>query len=438
MANPVSSVDVPLSLFAGLDLELSPSDIPEGVSPANAEAVYLPGSVAQRPALQKNFATPVSSLGAFVYEKSFVSGNGTEKNLYFTPDGKLWVEDVTNAPGVATLLYTTAGASACTSITEDYAEYLCFSDRVHGADVPIYYDGSTLNRLTMDGPGAPPSVQSIALPPSQLAGSAGGSPKTITTAFTVNNINTGFHWVHTNLDVTTTTAHGLSVGSVVTISGNTNAAFNLANQVVTTIVGPDEFQIGSFFATSAFSTPLSGTGGTVSSVASNSLQRNNNTVTGFTLTPHGLKVGYQVQISNVPDSNSTSVVQTNASSAQSVNGSVWDLNSGQYRSLFNPGTSALSDFAAVNFGFNVPSSATVLGVIISFGTVAQAATTGTVAQVALWQTGSILGSAKSPGTGISTSIMTNSYGSAADQWGASLTPAIVNDPTFGFAISVTG
>ena len=109
----------------------------------------------------------------------------------------------------------------------------------------------------MDGPGAPPSVQSIALPPSQLAGSAGGSPKTITTAFTVNNINTGFHWVHTNLDVTTTTAHGLSVGSVVTVSGNTNAAFNLAVWVVTTVVGPDEFQIlETFFCISTASTPL--------------------------------------------------------------------------------------------------------------------------------------------------------------------------------------
>ena len=78
--------------------------------------------------------------------------------------------------------------------------------------------------------------------PSQLAGSAGGSPKTITTAFTVNNINTGFHWIHTNLDVTTYNGSWAVSGQRSNhFTGNTNAeAFNLANQVVTTIVGPDE------------------------------------------------------------------------------------------------------------------------------------------------------------------------------------------------------
>jgi hypothetical protein len=187
-----------------------------------------------------------------------------------------------------------------------------------------------------------------------------------------------------------------------------------------------------------------GTPPTVTSVAlpavsmaatGNTLTRQNNYVTGVTAAPNNLKVGYQVQISNVPDSNSTSVVQSNTSSNQVVNGSVWDLNGGQYRSLFNPGTSALSDFVAQGFGFTIPGSATILGVTVTSTLQSQSATTGTVSQVALWFSGSQIGTAKSPATPITTTATATSYGSAADLWGAALTPAIVNDPSFGFAMA---
>jgi hypothetical protein len=334
-------VDVPLSLFSGWNTELSPPDQPEGASPANNDVVFTPGAVATRPGLNRVFAVPVDSLGPFSYEKSFVLPTGDIKNLYLTmQDGKLWVEDVTNSPGTATLLYqsTATYASSCTA---QYREYIALSDGVHGADIPLQYDGTNLYRASQDGPGAAPIVTSLALPPSQMVA-----------------------------------------------SGNT-------------------------------------------------LTRNNNQVTGVTATPHGLQVGYQAQISNVPDSNATTVNQTNNSTVQANNNTYWGLNSGQYRSNFNPGTSPLSGFVASGFGFNIPSSATILGVIASFGINSQAATTGTVAQVALWYTGAQEGTAKTPGTAITTTITVNDYGSAADLWGAALTPSIVNDPSFGFAISVT-
>jgi hypothetical protein len=169
--------------------------------------------------------------------------------------------------------------------------------------------------------------------------------------------------------------------------------------------------------------------------AGNTLTRTNNTVFGATASAHNLEVGYQVQISDVPDSNSTSVVQTGNSATRSFPGGDWSLNSGQYRSNFNPGTSPLSAFVAEGLGFTIPNTATILGVVASFGVNSQSTTTGTVAQVALWYFGSQEGTAKTPGTPITTTITRNSYGSAADLRGASLTPAIVNSPSFGFAIS---
>lgn len=171
----------------------------------------------------------------------------------------------------------------------------------------------------------------------------------------------------------------------------------------------------------------------------NTLTRYQNTVTAQTAAAHNLQVGYQAQISDVPDSNATTVNQTGISplGSQTYNGSYWQQNGNEYRSFFNPGTAPLSAFQAIGFGFNIPSNATVLGVVIGFATISQSATTGYVAEVALWYSGAQEGTLKSPHTNITTTYTNQSYGGPADLWGASLTPAIVNDPSFGFAVSVT-
>ncbi len=170
----------------------------------------------------------------------------------------------------------------------------------------------------------------------------------------------------------------------------------------------------------------------------NTLTRNGNTVTANIATPvtPPLQIGYQVQISDVPDSNSTSVVQDNTSTYQVSPMNTWSLVSGQWRTNVFSGTTALSEFVASGFGFNVPSSATVLGVVISFGANCQGTPASTVAQVALWNASSgQIGTAKSPATAITNSIVVESYGGAGDLWSGSLTPSIVNDPNFGFAVS---
>jgi len=171
----------------------------------------------------------------------------------------------------------------------------------------------------------------------------------------------------------------------------------------------------------------------------NTLTRINDQVLAATATPHGLKVGYQAQIANVPDSNATTVNQSITSPSpygQTAYGG-WSYVGSQWRSNFNPGTSPLSGFIAVPVpGFSIPSTAIILGVTVSFGINSQSSTTGTVAQVALWNSSGQVGTAKTPGTAITTTVTQNSYGGAADTWGASLTPTVVNDPTFGFAISI--
>src|SRR5215469_367828 len=348
--NISGAVAVPLNTLAGLVTEIAPTALPEGVSPANQEMSFLPGSVGSRSGFAKVFENPFPMGGpsnfipTVVYAKSLITTSGDIKNLFFDSNGILWVEDWTNSPGTYTQLFAATPGARMTSITAFGREYIAISDGLHGQWPPLQYDGTNLDRLTQDGPGAPPTVISQALPPSQMAS-----------------------------------------------SGNT-------------------------------------------------LTRFNNLVTARTATPHGLKVGYQAQISNVPDSNSTSVVQSNISTTQNTGGTgstYWAFVGTQWRSNFNPGTSPPLAFQASGFGFTIPSTATILGVSISFSIVSQGPTTGTLGQIALLRAGANIGTTKTPATPFTTTVTTHTYGSAGDSWGAALTPAIVNDPTFGFCVSCT-
>ena len=339
MANPAGTTAVPLSLFSSLVTEISAPDVPEGISPANNDVVYLPGSVSTRWGMNATLNTN-GDAGPWSYEKSFVLPNGNIKNLYLSlSTGNLYVEDVTNNPANLTLLWASAGASYASSVTANGSEYIALSDGQHGIDIPLQYDGTNLWRITQDGPGTPPTVASVALPSSQMAS-----------------------------------------------SGNT-------------------------------------------------LTRQNNQVLAQTATPHGLKVGYQAQISNVPDSNSTTVNQTMSGGPGVVAGD-WQFVGNQFRTLFEPVTTALGDMTTQGFGFNIPSGATILGVIVSAFLVSQNHNTGTLSQVALWNNGAQLGTAKTPGTPFTTTDTQQAYGSAGDSWGAALTPAIVNSPTFGYSMAV--
>ena len=60
MDNAAGAVDLSLDLFGSLDTELAPSDLPEGVSPANVDVAYLPGSVFTRPSRKAVFPAPPS------------------------------------------------------------------------------------------------------------------------------------------------------------------------------------------------------------------------------------------------------------------------------------------------------------------------------------------------------------------------------------------
>jgi hypothetical protein len=303
LANPVSSVDVPLSLYSSLDTELSAPDCPEGISPDNSDVIYLPGSVSTRPGYQRVFVSALRASGTVTYEKSFVPPNKQIKNLYFTNDGTLWVEDLLNTPGTATVLFTGSGTTA-SSVTAFGREYIAFSDGVHGTDAPIQYDGTSptgnIWRVTQDGPGVPPVVVSIALPSSQMAqvSTPGGTVIVSITPSGATQIwegpDIGYVTYYTTVIVITATSFAPS-GNF-SISGNSRSDFNTSFLPISQ-TSPTVILCGN---PGTPTNAVAGTGGTTGSTSSLTLSRFNNTVSCSTTTAHGLRVGYQAQISGIP------------------------------------------------------------------------------------------------------------------------------------------
>jgi hypothetical protein len=154
---PPIPVDVTLSLFGGTDTEISPADLPEGLSPDNQDMIFLPGGANDRPGLHKLF-NPSFGAVAVVYHKSYVQPNGDPLTLILTSDGVLRVEDVGNSPGVPTQIAQLPSGMYAHSVSDFGREYIASSDLLHGQAVPLQYDGTNLDRVTMDGPGTAPIV----------------------------------------------------------------------------------------------------------------------------------------------------------------------------------------------------------------------------------------------------------------------------------------
>jgi hypothetical protein len=269
--NVLGAVDVPLALFGGKNSELAPSDIPEGVSPDNQDVAFLPGSVFSRPGLHKHFASPLPNNATVVYAKSYVQPNGETLNLYLDSNGILWKEDVTNSPGTHTQLLQTQPGSYAKSCTAFGREYIAISDGEHGADVPLQYDGTNLDRVTQDGPGANPcTVQDFAQDIDIVSIDDLSSPQTIVAATCLGSTAT----------IQTANAHGLRTDDLVLVDSVSVSGYN-GTWKVTAVPSPTTFDF-----TANTSSLTAGTGGTEYPL----------TVVVTTDDPHGLLKGDTVVI----------------------------------------------------------------------------------------------------------------------------------------------
>lgn len=311
--------DVVLGNFSGINTETTAPDIPQGVSPDCEDVSFLPGSVSSRPCLHKFFATAVPSSVTVTYQKTYIQRDGTILTLFLTSDGKLWKEDVTNTPGTYTQIAQVTPGCYAQSVTENGREYIAFSDLEFGSDIPRQYDGTNLDRVSQDGPGACATLTNFSPAIATVSNTGAGGAIVINTVVASDSVTTTTftkyggeitHTYFTTLTFVTAAPHGLSVGSIVVIAGMAPATYNRASATVTAIVNATTFKI-------AYGTGPStgGVGGTVTG-QSPSIVIASNIATATTAAAHSFVPGWQVQIIGIANAGMATIAAVAGSAAR--------------------------------------------------------------------------------------------------------------------------
>lgn len=149
---------------------------------------------------------------------------------------------------------------------------------------------------------------------------------------------------------------------------------------------------------------------------------------------------------SVPGTNS----QSNPSSSQqaaaggvinpdiTVNAAQYEGNGTQIRTTGSVGPGTITDYIiARGFGFTIPDGVTIDGIQIDLNWQGQNSGTGVLSGAQLNYLGGQLGAVKLPGIQNQSFATDTLQGGNGDTWSATLTPDIINDPTFGFGVQIT-
>ena len=119
------SFDAPIEIFGGLVTDMSPADLPHGVSPDCQDVVFSNGGVLTRPGLQTLFG-PLSGNPTINYLKTYETLNAALRTLVFDSNGILYKE---TTPGTLASIASGLTANAYANSTTIFGrEYLAISD----------------------------------------------------------------------------------------------------------------------------------------------------------------------------------------------------------------------------------------------------------------------------------------------------------------------
>src|SRR6202158_793688 len=204
--------DAPIKISAGLATDMSPADLPHGVSPDCQDVIYSNGNVATRPGLQALFG-PLAGNPTINYVKTYETLNATLRTLLLDSNGALYKE--TTPSTLASVASGLAANSFANSPTLFGREYLAVSDGRAGNDLPRQFDDTNLDRVSQSGPGAGPTVVDENLIVAVVTSPNGATQPA------ANSIAASPHGASENgflVTITTSAAHGLTTGQSVTIA----------------------------------------------------------------------------------------------------------------------------------------------------------------------------------------------------------------------------
>src|SRR6266850_1204323 len=269
------SFDAPIEIFGGLVTDMSPADLPHGVSPDCQDVIFSNGGVATRPGLQSLFG-PLAGNPTVNYVKTYETLNATLRTMLLDSNGVLYKE---TTPGTLASIASGLAPNAFANSTTLFGrEYLAISDGKTGNDLPRQFDDTNFDRVSQGGPGAGPTV----LDENVIAASPNGATEN------------GFL-----VTITTSAPHGFATGQSVSIAGVGVAGYNGTFPIVAT---PSITQ----FTYIAGASGLAASGGGTAASATATIQTTvaHGFVAGQLVSTSGIGVaGYNgtFAITNVPD-----------------------------------------------------------------------------------------------------------------------------------------
>jgi hypothetical protein len=287
------SFDAPIEIFGGLVTDMSPADLPHGVSPDCQDVIFSNGGVATRPGLQSLFG-PLAGNPTVNYVKTYETLNATLRTMLLDSNGVLYKE---TTPGTLASVASGLAPNAYANSTTLFGrEYLAISDGKTGNDLPRQFDDTNFDRVSQGGPGAGPTVldENVIV---AIAASPNGAtqPAAITIAASPSGATENGFLV----TITTSAAHGLSTGQSVTIAGVGVAGYSGTFPIVS-VPSPTQFT----YIAGASGLAASGGGTAASATATIQTSVAHGFVVGQLVTTTGIGVaGYNgtFPITAVPD-----------------------------------------------------------------------------------------------------------------------------------------
>lgn len=135
---------------------------------------------------------------------------------------------------------------------------------------------------------------------------------------------------------------------------------------------------------------------------------------------------------------SSSIPATSYATNYSFNAAQYEYSAPQIRTKGSVSPGTTTDYIFVHgFGFAIPAGVTIDGIQVDLNWIGQNAGTGVLSAASLYYLGSTYGSPKFPGIQNQSFSIDTLQGGSGDTWAATLTPDIVNDPSFGFGVQIT-
>src|SRR6266850_1101759 len=224
------SFDAPIEIFGGLVTDMSPADLPHGVSPDCQDVIFSNGGVATRPGLQSLFG-PLAGNPTVNYVKTYETLNATLRTMLLDSNGVLYKE---TTPGtlasIASGLAPNAFAISASPNGTTQPAAVTIAASPNGAT-----ENGFLVSITTSSPHGLAAGQSVTITGVGVAGYNGTFPIVATPSTTQFTYIAGASGLAASgggtaasatVTIQTAVAHGLVSGQLVTTTGIGVAGYN--------------------------------------------------------------------------------------------------------------------------------------------------------------------------------------------------------------------